>query len=80
MVDIDEYLSKTKLADKSKKTYKQAHKKLTDGLENSIIESSKRTIIKVIPTLTPSLNSQQALLNIAIIMFRENGTNRFQRK
>ncbi len=73
MVDIDEYLSKTKLADKSKKTYKQAHKKLTDGLENSIIESSQRTIIKVIPTLTPSLNSQQALLNIAIIMFRENG-------
>lgn len=75
MVDIDEYLSKTKLADKSKKTYKQAHKKLTDGLENSIIESSQRTIIKVIPTLTPSLNSQQALLNIAIIMFRENGKN-----
>lgn len=73
MVDIDEYLSTTTLAEKSKKTYKQAHKKLTDGLENSIIESSQRAIIQTIPTLTPSLNSQQALINIAIILFRANG-------
>jgi len=73
MVDIDEYLSTTTLSEKSKKTYKQAHKKLTDGLENAIVESSQRAIIQTIPTLTSSLNSQQALINIAIILFRANG-------
>tara|TARA_R110001599_G_scaffold84852_2_gene228244 strand:- start:2027 stop:2854 length:828 start_codon:yes stop_codon:yes gene_type:complete len=69
-----DFLSKD-LAPATIKQYKRQFQKLTDLLENTIVDSSQKTIITTIKRENLNVNSSFALLNIAIIIFRHSGKN-----
>tara|TARA_R100000655_G_scaffold91049_1_gene131771 strand:- start:269 stop:1303 length:1035 start_codon:yes stop_codon:yes gene_type:complete len=72
MSELEDILKNSNISDASKSSYRQAYKKLTGGLENDILNSSAKTILRVIPSLSNSLNSQQSYINIAILIFKNN--------
>tara|TARA_R110000765_G_scaffold126044_1_gene223893 strand:+ start:2251 stop:3075 length:825 start_codon:yes stop_codon:yes gene_type:complete len=69
-----EFLNKD-LSASTLRQYKRQFQKLTDLLENDIINSSEKIIIRTIRRENQNVNSDLALLNIAIVVFRHSGKN-----
>ena len=69
-----EFLNKD-LSEATIRQYKRQFQKLTDLLENDIINSSEKMIIRTIRRENQNVNSDLALLNIAIVVFRHSGKN-----
>tara|TARA_R110000787_G_scaffold234035_2_gene340903 strand:+ start:2143 stop:2967 length:825 start_codon:yes stop_codon:yes gene_type:complete len=63
------------LSDSTLRQYKRQFQKLTDLLENDIVNTSEKMIIRTIRRENQNVNSDLALLNIAIIIFRQSGKN-----
>ena len=65
---FEEYVDSSTCAKATAKSYRTTYRKLRNLLQKPIRETAEDTLIKIITAAVENINSQQAMLNIAIIV------------